>query len=271
MKRNKIKQPQNSLPERERRFVSDCELRVNASGGKQKITGYAAKFDVLSEDLGGFREKIDPHAFDACLRGKPDCRALWNHNPDHVLGRTTAGTLRLWTDSLGLRYEIDPPDTSIANDLTVSLRRGDVNQSSFGFSCIRDAWSQDSGGNAIRTVLQAELFDCSPCTFPAYPDATSGVRALRNCPSDLRAKIEAKRDEDEDGYRPECDPDSDQYDPEACEDDDDEDERCDCRCERCLDDDCVNCTNDECDDEDCDACPMQSRARRRSLLMAMLR
>ena len=179
-------------PAQERRYLDNGELRVKSdSSGKQKIAGYATKFGVLSEDLGGFREQIDPHAFDACLAANPDVRGLWNHDANHILGSTTAGTLRLSVDSTGLHYEIDPPNTSMAKDLMVSMQRGDVTQSSFGFICTDDSW-EDSQGGLIRTVRQAQLFDVSPVTFPAYPDATSGVRArdaLRTCPLHLRDKV----------------------------------------------------------------------------------
>lgn len=163
----------------ERRFLSQGELRVKKDDSGQKIAGYATKFTpAMSEDLGFFREQIDPHAFDACLAANPDVRGLWNHDANHVLGRTIAGTLRLSTDATGLFYEIDPPATNVAKDLMISMERGDVTQSSFGFICIEDTWREDADGNYIRTVLKAELFDVSPVTFPAYPDATSGVRAL---------------------------------------------------------------------------------------------
>lgn len=165
----------------ERRYINHGELRVKGDGNGKKIAGYATKFTpAISEDLGFFREQIDPHAFDACLAANPDVRGLWNHDPNHILGRTTAGTLRLSVDATGLLYEIDPPDTTLARDLMVSMERGDVTQSSFGFICIEDTWREGVNGEYIRTVLKAELFDVSPVTFPAYPDATSGTRATRS-------------------------------------------------------------------------------------------
>lgn len=176
----------------ERRFIAN-ELRVKKSDdGKAKIAGYATKFapNAMSEDLGGFREQIHPNAFNKCLTANPDVRGLWNHDPNHILGRTTAGTLRLQVDNVGLQYEIDPPDTTVARDLMVSMERGDITQSSFGFVCINDDWRQDIDGTIVRTVLEAELFDVSPVTFPAYPDATSGVRSeVRNMSETSQAKL----------------------------------------------------------------------------------
>ena len=114
----------------ERRYVRGTEVRYlrGVDGGKDKIIGYAAVFNQLSEDLGGFREKIEPGAFASVLDG--DTRALKNHNSDYVLGRTTSGTLRLKEDKNGLKYEIIPPDTQWAKDLMV------FNSSSVTFSLV---------------------------------------------------------------------------------------------------------------------------------------
>jgi len=224
------KQKKITSPAQERRLING-ELRILSDDRGKKIVGYAAKFSpTLSADLGGWREQIDPHAFDAALAAKVDCRALWNHDANHVLGRTSSGTLRLSVDSIGLRYEIDPPDTQIARDLMVSMERGDITQSSFGFLCSLDRWSEGPNG-IVRTVLQVdEIFDVSPVTFPAYPDATSGVRnSLRSCPADLRSKL-TRDDEDEDEDDDDIDGDDDREVCAACglpiprDEDDDEDE-----------------------------------------------
>jgi HK97 family phage prohead protease len=231
------KQRKKPASQLERRYLPTAqsgvfEIRTSADG-KKKIAGYAAKYNKLSEDLGGFREQIDPAAFTANLASNPDVRALWNHDANHILGRTTAGTLRLSADSTGLRYEVDPPDTQTARDLMVSMERGDVTQSSFGFVCTRDDWKQMPNGEIIRTVLEAALFDVSPVTFPAYLDATSGVRAaLRSAPDAIRAKLSVRDDSEDD------DPDDHpgqnwDEDLEQWVDDDDENERCACSCAAC--------------------------------------
>lgn len=143
------------------------------------IRGHAAVFDKLSENLGGFREKIQPGAFDRVLDN--DVRALFNHDPNQILGRTSAGTLRVGVDADGLTYEIDPPDTQLGRDLLVSIERGDIRESSFGFIVGDDDWEEDEEGRVIRTVTEIrELFDVSPVSFPAYPDADVGLRELRN-------------------------------------------------------------------------------------------
>lgn len=155
--------------------VFTSEIRAVAGG--KKISGYAAVFDSLSESLGGFREKIAPGAFRNSLANGDDVRALIDHNPSLVLGRTKAGTLRLEEDSRGLHYEVDPPDTQYARDLVESLKRGDVDQSSFGFRTVEDSWTTENG-EQVRTLLEVQLFDVSPVTFPAYAATSVGLRAL---------------------------------------------------------------------------------------------
>jgi Escherichia/Staphylococcus phage prohead protease len=163
---------------REIRFLANAEIRAKADGSKT-ISGYAALFNSMSEDLGGFREIIRQGAFTKTLANGADVRALFNHEPDNILGRTTAGTLRLKEDSVGLFFECDLPDTTYANDLYVSIKRGDINQSSFGFYCVADNWvsMQDAPGT-LREVLEADVFDCSPVTFPAYQATSVNARSL---------------------------------------------------------------------------------------------
>ena len=166
--------------EHERRFFTLDALKIEQreDGKTPTIRGHAAVFERLSDNLGGFREKIAPGAFDGVLGD--DVRALFNHNTDLVLGRTKSGTLRLSVDSSGLVYEIDPPDTQAARDLIASMQRGDIDQSRFAFSVDEDDWQEDDEGRVIRTILKfRRLYDVSPVTFPAYPDAKVGLRSLR--------------------------------------------------------------------------------------------
>ena len=155
--------------------IEGLEIREDAEGKSPTIVGHAAVFGSLSKDLGGFREIIAPGAFAG--HEAMDVRALFNHSPDMVLGRNKAGTLRLSEDATGLRVEIDPPDTSYANDLLVSMRGGDIDQMSVGFRTINDKW-ETVDGEDIRTLEKVELFDVSPVVFPAYEDTDVAVRSL---------------------------------------------------------------------------------------------
>lgn len=163
----------------ERRSFTLDEIRVEKrEDGSAKIVGHAAVFNQLSEDLGGFREQIAPGAFADALAD--DVRALFNHNPDYVLGRNLSKTLRMVEDSRGLAIEIDPPDTQVARDLMVSMARGDITQMSFGFSVRPNGqnWAKDDEGRVIRTLTKVRLFDVSPVTYPAYPQTDVAVRSF---------------------------------------------------------------------------------------------
>ena len=143
------------------------------------IVGYAAKFNSYSSEIGGFREIIDIGAFDNVLNC--DVRALYNHDENMVLGRSSAGTLKLSVDEVGLKYEIIPPDTKYANDLIELLKRGDIKESSFAFSMKNGVEKWDDTTPITRHLVSiGELYDVSPVTYPAYPDSTSGltVRSL---------------------------------------------------------------------------------------------
>lgn len=156
------------------------------------MVGYAATFETLSEDLGGFKEKIRAGAFTNTIN-KADIRALWNHNPDFVLGRNKAGTLSLREDKQGLSIEIIPPDTSYARDLMESMKRGDVDQMSFGFRTLKDEWDETDPQNVVRTLVEVELYDVSPVTYPAYPTTSIGVRSAKDIYDSHAAEAQESR------------------------------------------------------------------------------
>lgn len=169
--------PKKKENEIERRYFPVEELRaITDEEGLRHITGYAAVFNSLSEDLGGFKEKIDPGAFAETINAD-DIRALKNHNSDYVLGRNKSGTLALSEDQRGLKIDIQPPDAQWAKDLMVSIDRGDIDQMSFGFRTLEHRWEGDYP-EEIRTLIKVQLFDVSPVTFPAYPDTEVGLRSL---------------------------------------------------------------------------------------------
>ena len=176
--------------------IYDVELEVRADEGGQpsKIVGHAAVFNSLSVDLGGFREQIAPGAFANAIKEGDDVRALWNHDPNLVLGRTPK-TLKLAEDDTGLRMEIDlegAPDH--VRDLTKSITRGDVSQASFAFNLRSkdgDKWHEDDDGATIRTLVDLRLSDVSPVTYPAYPDTAVATRSLEQFREASRPKPRA--------------------------------------------------------------------------------
>jgi HK97 family phage prohead protease len=171
----------------ERRLFTMDELRV-AADGKRTISGHAAVFNRNSEPMWGFVERVAPGAFSESI-GTDDVRALFNHDPNIVLGRNTAKTLRLSEDATGLAVEIDPPDTQAARDLLVSMERGDVTQMSFGFSVITDDWATVDE-QTMRTLRKVRLYDVSPVTFAAYPDTDVSVRSLEEIAAEGKTRLQ---------------------------------------------------------------------------------
>lgn len=175
-----MKKDKRVNPDREERNIGAAELRVKrVEGEPTKIEGYAAIFNSLSDDLGFFREKISRGAFTNALKTS-DVRALFNHDPNFILGRQSAGTLELKEDKKGLWMSATPPDTQQARDLMVSIERGDITQQSFAFTVQEDSWKQPeaNGDPEIRTIIEVkEIFDVSPVVYPAYPDTDVAIRS----------------------------------------------------------------------------------------------
>jgi HK97 family phage prohead protease len=146
------------------------------------IRGYAALYDVET-DLGEFREVIRPGAFKAAV-ARDDVRALFNHDPNYVLGRTTARTLFLDEDEAGLPVVIMPPDAQWARDMMSSMQRGDINQMSFAFSVDGQTWNTESRDKPLRELRDVTLYDVSVVTYPAYPETSAAVRAEARALSD---------------------------------------------------------------------------------------
>ena len=139
-----------------------------------RLTGYAARFDSPTDIAGLFTEVVRKGAFREAIR-RDDTRALFNHDANHILGRTKSGTLTLTEDEQGLRYDVTLPNTTWARDLYTSIKRGDVSQSSFAFRADQEVWVQ--GPKPLRELLAVQLFDVSPVTFPAYEDTNVSARA----------------------------------------------------------------------------------------------
>ncbi len=158
-----------------RTYNIDVELRED--NDLVVLTGYASVFNKMSEDLGGFREIVKPGAFKKTLQ-EADVRALWNHDPNYVLARSKNNTLRMSEDINGLKVEIDPiMENTWTQDLVRSIKRGDIDQMSFGFRVIKDAWIEDKDTDTIiREIREVALYDVSPVTYPAYPQTSITVK-----------------------------------------------------------------------------------------------
>ncbi len=191
--------------------VDRLEIRADDEGKTQKIVGHAAVFDTFSEPIFGmFVERIQPGAFKRAIEEEQDVRALVNHDESAILGRTKSGTLELREDDEGLAIEIDPPDTSYAHDLIESIRRGDIDQMSFSFRATKELFSEGEGPNGedVRDLIDVDLFDVSPVTFPAYPDTDLAVRKHKEWRDAHAAAADTDPDpeEEEDGGATDDDP-----------------------------------------------------------------
>lgn len=164
---------------------SEAQFRAQEQDGVCRISGYFAVFGDVYEMWPGMTESIDPHAFDGAIGAGEDIRALIDHETRLVLGRTGPNTLRLRVDGKGLWGEIDiNPDDVDAMNLYARVKRGDVNQCSFGFDILdEECCVNENTGSVHYTIKAVRLYEVSVCTFPAYK--ATGVEA--------RAEMERQR------------------------------------------------------------------------------
>lgn len=162
----------------ERRFTA-IAVESRAKDNHQKIGGYAAVFNRLSQNLGGFVEQVNPSFFNKSRGdGWPGVVARYNHNDNMLLGTTSGRTLRLSIDEMGLLYEVDLPQSRA--DIGELVARGDVDKSSFAFLTFEDDWGVSDQGFPMRTLLSGQLIDVAPVNTPAYLDTSAGLRSLAN-------------------------------------------------------------------------------------------
>ncbi len=160
---------------RRMRTVS-TEFQTREDGEALKIEGYFAVFDSVYEIGPGMSESVAPGAFSKTLSG--DIRALTNHDTTLVLGRTKAHTLELREDSHGLwgSISINPKDADAMN-LYERVKRGDVDQCSFGFDIRSEDTDIREDGSVHWTIREVDLYEVSACTFPAYEETSISARS----------------------------------------------------------------------------------------------
>lgn len=151
-------------------------VEIIADKEKRNVTGHAAVYNSYSVDMGGWREVINSGAFTNAIRTS-EVVALFNHNTDQLLGRTSSGTLKLSEDSKGLFYDLQMPESRA--DLIELIERGDLTKNSFAFTVKTAAWEMRDG---IETRVISEidkLYDVSLVTTPAYQDTSLALRSLK--------------------------------------------------------------------------------------------
>ena len=168
----------------ETRFLTGGTTRLRlesrAEGELPTIVGYGAvfydgtpetEFKLWSDTV----ERIAPGAFDRSMK-EDDPASFLNHNPDNILGRKSAGTVRLKVDKRGLLYEIDPPNTEPARVAVTAIERRELLGSSFTFVPKRVVWIEEDDLE-IRQIEDVELWEVGPVMFPAYAGTTTGIRS----------------------------------------------------------------------------------------------
>jgi uncharacterized protein len=184
------------MAEIERRFTH-LVVEAREREKTRSIGGYAAVFDRISQNLGGFVEVVSPVAFNRSRgSGWPDVMARYNHDDNLLLGTTESGTLRLDIDDTGLRYEVDLPTEHPGPYLAEMVGRGDVRKSSFAFRLFGDGedWGVSDQGFPLRTLTSVSLVDVAPVNLPAYVDTSTALRSLAarmNAPIDEIVKLAA--------------------------------------------------------------------------------
>lgn len=154
--------------------IAAIEFGNGGGDGPATLRGHAAVFDRLSHDLGGFRTRIAPGAFDAVLDGNPDVHLLWDHDTRYTLARTRSQTLDLRADPRGLHVYAQLAPTTYAADLVALMRRGDVDQMSFACLIGQDTWAENADGDVTRTIETVdELYDVTVCAQGAFPQTDS--------------------------------------------------------------------------------------------------
>ena len=178
--------------ERETRaLLLPCEARKGDAGGPTTLVGYASTYGRETVIAGLFREVVEPGAFNLALSRPDDVRALFNHDPNWLLGRTKSGTLRLSSDGEGLRYEVDiNADDPNAQSVMARVERGDIDGSSFSFVVDAEEWEYPKEGLPLRRIKDVTLYDIAPVVYPAYGSTSVSARAearAKQAPADTQA------------------------------------------------------------------------------------
>jgi len=246
-----------------RTTIQGSQLEIREVQGGRTLAGRCVVFNQPANIGGAFLETIAPSSFSQTLR-EDDQIMLRDHRSELLLGRRSAGTLTLSQDQIGVTFEVSLPDTELGRDTYENVRLGNLRGCSFGFLVRDDEWSQDAAGNLTRLLKNVQCFEVTLTSMPAYDSTSVDIRSVR---AKLNRSVDEDDDSEDDDESDVCNPDSPDYDSDAdCED------RCDCTCEFCSqDDDCSSCSDDQCDATDCLSCPAQTRAAHPQLLIRRLK
>lgn len=160
------------------------KVETRSADDRMTVAGYAAVFGDTADIGAYFKEVIAPGAFTKTIQNN-DIRAYYSHDRGRVLGRQSAGTLRLREDERGLAVEIDLPDTSDGRDVRTLIERGDVSGMSFSFRAIREEWNEATRP-PTRTLYEVEVYEVSVVAEPAYGGTSVALRSLDDARREAR-------------------------------------------------------------------------------------
>lgn len=201
----------------EQRFInlqsSGVTIETRDDGKTSTIVGYGAvfyradnpgtqyRFDIWGQPI---VERVMPGAFDRAVRSS-DVLGLFNHDPDNLLGRTSSGTMRLTVDTVGLRYEIDIPNSDIGKRVAEAIQRRDLTGSSFSFLPAKDGQrfiDGDFNGEkvAFRELTDLDIFDTGPVSMPAYTATSAGLRYVMDATEGRAAFDDWRKTKDKAAY-----------------------------------------------------------------------
>ena len=168
------------------RAIGNDGLTFSLQDGKPRIDARAIVFDSWSADLGGFKERMLPNS----VQLDSDLVALFDHDSSMVLGRVSAGTMEVRTDSNGIAMTAYPPDTTWAKDLAVSMKRGDIKGCSFRMLVDQDQWYVGEDGSVCRDIVAARVSELTITSMPAYPATTAEARDHATALAQATSKVE---------------------------------------------------------------------------------
>jgi HK97 family phage prohead protease len=180
-------QAENTQTEERRHWAPSDELRiVEARGEQPTIQSLAVPYNLLSEDLGGFRERIMPGAFDAALTGTDEMRVDVEHDANKLLARRSKGTATFASTADGVDVSFKVPSTTVGKDALENVRSRNLDGLSVSWKRegVEDRWL-DEDGQVVREIIRAHLTGATLTYNPAYRQTVDSL-TLRSLESHHR-------------------------------------------------------------------------------------
>jgi len=180
-----------------RKRLVETTLEVREEGEQPKISGYGIVYGQRTQIWEDLWEVIMPGAASHILNNSPDIRCAFNHSSDHIFGRTRSGTLELEEDEFGVRYTATPPDAQWCRDVMESIRRGDIDGSSFTFGVEpqHEQVTKQDDGTFLRQIFRLDVIgEMGPVSYPAYQGTSAHVRSAKEEYDSVTEALRAQED-----------------------------------------------------------------------------